>query len=218
VTSTLAAECIARKRRLVYTSGVFGYGDCGDRWIDEETPFNPSPLGVGHASEITRLRELKAKQGLDFVVVNAGFVIGAGGLFKSSFYDQAKQSRLRVIGSGANYWSCVQIDDLAAAFGAALERAPAAGEYNAVDDAPLTLRELVDEVTDAMKIGRVGHIPAWILGLIIGRPLVKSLVTSFRVRNTRAREELRWTPKFTRVKDALPSAIAGLSLATAGAS
>jgi len=40
MTGALAAECLARKRRLIYTSGVFSYGDCGERWVDEETPFN----------------------------------------------------------------------------------------------------------------------------------------------------------------------------------
>jgi nucleoside-diphosphate-sugar epimerase len=210
MTATLAAECIARKRRLIYTSGVFSYGDCGDRWITEETPFNPSPLGVGHVSEITKLRELKATKGLDFVVVSAGFVIGPGGLFKTSFYDQAKQRRLRVIGAGTNYWSCVQLDDLAVAYAAALERAPSGGEYNIVDDTPLTLRDFVDEITGAMKLKRVGHIPAWILGLLIGGPLVRSLVASFRVRNTKARAELDWTPRFKHTRDALPSAIAAL--------
>ncbi len=64
--------------------------------------------GAGHASQIMKLRELRTKQRLDFVVVSAGFVVGAGGLFKTSFYDQPKRSRLRVI------------------------------DYNIVDDEPLT--------------------------------------------------------------------------------
>jgi nucleoside-diphosphate-sugar epimerase len=211
MTAALAAECIARKRRLVYTSGVFSYGDCGDTWVTEDTPFNPSPLGVGHANEIAALRELAARQGLDYVVVSAGFVVGPGGLFKTSFYDQAKERRLRVIGAGSNYWSCVQVDDLGAAFAAALERAPSGAEYNVVDDHPLTLRELVDEVTKAMKMDRVGRVPAWLIGLIIGGPLVQSLVTSFRVRNAKARAELGWAPRFSHVREALPSAIDGLA-------
>jgi hypothetical protein len=82
-----------------------------ERASRERTPFNPSPLGVGHASEITVLRELKAARRFDYVVVSAGFVIGSGELFKTSFCDQAKQSRLRVIGPGTNYWSCVQVDE-----------------------------------------------------------------------------------------------------------
>ncbi len=210
MTEALAAECITTKRRLVYTSGVFSYGDCGDEWVTEATPFNPSPLGVGHASEILRLRELRATKGLDFVVVSAGFVIGAGGLFKTAFYNQAKQSRLRVIGSGKNYWSCVHIDDLARAFAAALERAVPGAEYNIVDDEPLTLAVLVNEVTAAMKLKPVGHIPSWLLGLIIGGPLVKSLVASFRVNNSKARTELGWSPRFPCVHDAVQAAVDNL--------
>jgi nucleoside-diphosphate-sugar epimerase len=210
MTGALAEQCIAHKRRLVYASGVFAYGDCGDQWVTEATPFNPSPLGVGHAQEVTKLRELRKQQALDFVVVSAGFVIGPGGLFKTSFYDQVKQSRLRVVGSGANFWSCVQVDDLAAVFAAALERAESGAEYNAVDDEPLTLRELADEVTTAMNVAHVGNIPAWLLGLIIGGPLVKSLVTSFRVRNGKTRSELGWVPRYPRVRDALSPAVEGL--------
>jgi hypothetical protein len=62
-----------------------------------------------------------------------------------------------------------------------------------------------------MKISRVGHVPAWLIGLIIGGPLVQSLVASFRVRNAKARAELGWAPRFPHVRDALPSAIAGLA-------
>jgi hypothetical protein len=80
----------------------------------------------------------------------------------------------------------------------------------------LTLRELVDEVTAAMSLARVGHVPAWLLGFVIGGPLVESLVASLRVPNTKAREELGWAPRFTRVKDALPSAIAALDEAARG--
>jgi nucleoside-diphosphate-sugar epimerase len=209
-TETLAKKCVEKQRRFIYTSGVFVYGDCGDQWVTESSPFKPSPLGAGHAEEIQKLRALRKESGLDFVVVSAGFVVGPGGLFKTSFFDQVKQKRLRVIGSGKNYWSCVEVSDAASMFAAALERAPPGSEYNAVDDTPLTLRELVDEVTAAMKTPRVGNVPAWLLGLIIGGPLVQSLVTSFRIRNDKARSELGWAPRFSSVRDALPSAIAGL--------
>lgn len=124
------------------------------------------------------------------------------------------QNRLRVIGSGKNYWSCVQVDDLAAAFAAALERAPAGSEYNVVDDEPLLLRDLVDEVTGAMGMNRVGNIPSWLIGLIIGGPLVQSLVASFRVLNTKARRELEWVPRFPRAREAIRAAIDGLRRAS----
>jgi nucleoside-diphosphate-sugar epimerase len=138
------------------------------------------------------------------VVVAPGFVHGPGGLFKSAFWDQARRGRLRCIGDGHSYGSCVHIDDLANGYCAARERAPADGEYNLVDDAPLRLREFVDLVTDAMQSKRVGTIPPAIMGLIIGKPLVQSLVTSCRVANTEARDHLAWIPAYRAVSDRLP--------------
>jgi nucleoside-diphosphate-sugar epimerase len=120
MTTTLAEACAAAGRRFVYTSGTFNYGDCGDSWITESTLFNPSPLGETHAREVTSLREMSARGLLDLVVVAPGFVLGPGGYFKEALYDQAKKNRLRVIGSGKNYWSCIEVDDLARAFVAAL--------------------------------------------------------------------------------------------------
>jgi dihydroflavonol-4-reductase len=210
MTGALADACQASGKRFVYTSGVFNYGDCGDGWITEATPFNPSPLGAGHAAEVTALRGRHRDHGLDVVVVSPGFVSGPGGLFKKSFYDQAMSGRLRVIGSGANYWSCIHVTDLAAAYVAALDRAPAGAEYNIVDDEPLTLRALVDAVTSAMDTKRVGHISPALMGLLIGGPLVRSLVTSFRVSNHQARQQLGWSPGFPTVTDSLPSTLAEL--------
>jgi len=210
MTNTLATECLALHKRFVYTSGTFNYGNCGDAWIDESTPFNPSPLGKTHANEVAALREARAVKSLDLVVVAPGFVLGPGGYFKEALYDQAKKNRLRVVGSGTNYWSCIHVDDLAAAFAAALERAPWGGEYNVVDDSPLTLRALVDAVTTAMSQKRVGNIPPFLMNLLVGKPLVQSMVSSFRVRNQKAREELGWAPKFPTAADALPSTLASL--------
>ncbi len=123
----------------MYTSGYFAYGDRGDAYVDTRTAFQPSPLGTGHAREVTELRRAAA-DGLDVVVVAPGFVYGPGGLFKSAFFDQADRGRLRCIGAGRNFWSCVHVEDLAARYVAALEHAPSGGEYNLVDDEPLRLR------------------------------------------------------------------------------
>jgi nucleoside-diphosphate-sugar epimerase len=196
MTTALADACQAGGKRLVYTSGCFNYGDHGDGWIDEETPFTPSPLGVGHAALVTALRERHRTAGLDVVVISPGFVYGPGGMFRSAFFDQARQKRLRCIGAGRNFWSPVHRDDLARAYVAALRAAPAGREYNVVDDEPLRLRALVDAVTDGMGQRRVGTVPPFLMGLLIGRPLVDSLVTSFRIRNLRARDELDWSPAY----------------------
>ncbi|MEO5876346.1 MAG: NAD-dependent epimerase/dehydratase family protein [Streptosporangiaceae bacterium] len=208
-TETLASACAEWGRRLLYTSGCFGYGDHGDSWINEQTPLNPSPLGVSHARQVEYLRG-RRQAGLDAVILHLGFVYGPGGNFADVFYDQARRNRLRCIGKGAGYWSCVHADDVGAAFVAALERAPAGSEYNIVDDTPLRLREFVDALTDAMARPRVGRLPTWLARLVVGEPAIASLTTSYRVGNEAARTELGWVPRFPSVHQGLPQVVTEL--------
>ena len=210
MTAALADACRRGGKRLVYTSGCFDYGDHGFEWITEDTPYAPSPLGVGHVAQVTALRTMHALSGLDVVVVAPGFVYGPGGLFRTAFYDQARAGRLRVVGPGSNWWSCVHVDDLARAYAVALRLAPPGATDNVVDDAPLTLRRLVDQLTDALGRKRVGTLPVALAGLLLGRPLVESLVTSFRIRNDRARNELGWAPAYPAFADGLAPTLAAL--------
>lgn len=216
MTGTLASACLAGGRRLVYTAGCFDYGDHGDEWIDETTPLTPSPLGRGKVSEVLELRRLH-QLGLDVVVISPGFVYGPGGTFKKAFYDQARKGRLRCIGEGANYWSCVHVDDLAASYVAALRRAAPGEELNVVDDAPLRLRELVDRIAAAMGRPRAGRLPPALARLAVGRAPVASLLTSYRVRNAMARERLGWAPRYPTVATGLAPSLAALDGARVGA-
>lgn len=195
MTLALAEACLQYSKRLLYTSGCFNYGDHGAAWIDERTPATPSPLGEGHARVVDRLLALHRTRGLDAVVLSPGFVYGAGGLFKTSFYDTLRKGQLRVFGRGENYWSPVQVDDLAHAFALALERGRAGQVYNIVDDAPVPLRTLVNSLTEAQGVKSVGSIPPWLIGLLLGPPLVNSLTSSFRVRNEKAKQALGWQPQ-----------------------
>ena len=112
MTTALARACLDQGRRLLYTGGCFDWGDHGEEWITEDTALDPSPMGEGHAREARLLQRMHAEQGLDVVRLNPGFVYGPGGLLRSAFVDQARKRRLRCIGNGPNWWSCVHVDDL----------------------------------------------------------------------------------------------------------
>jgi nucleoside-diphosphate-sugar epimerase len=207
MTGSLADACVEHGRRLIYTGGCFDWGDHGENWIDESTPLTPSPMGVGHARQATYLDGRYRADGLDVVRLSPGFVYGPGGLFASAFVDQARKGRLRCIGRGTNWWSCVHVDDLAAAYLAALIHAESGAAYAVVDDEPLRLRELTDLTTDALGQRRVGTAPAALISLILGRTLVSSLVTSFRIRGARIREDLGWHPIRPRFRDAVTATV-----------
>ena len=196
MTSALAEACLEHAKALIYTNGCFGYGDHGDEWITEETPLSPSPMGLGHAAMVRHLDDLSAKKNLKVIILTAGFVYGPGGLFKSSFYDTLTKNQLRVFGAGQNYWSTVHVDDLAQSFTKALSSNAYGENFNIVDDEPIRLRELVDALTEAAGRKRVGSIPPWLIGLMIGKPVVASLTTSFRVSNEKAKSDLGWQPRY----------------------
>ena len=201
MTRTLADACVTQGKRLIYTGGCFDWGDHGEDWVDEDTPLTPSPMGEGHARQAADLDRRHAQEGLDVVRLSPGFVYGPGGLFASAFVDQARQGRLRCIGSGTNWWSCVHVDDLASAYGLALTEAGPGSSYAVVDDEPLRLRELTDLTTRALDRPDVGTAPPWLISLLLGRTLVSSLTTSFRIRGDRIRNDLGWTPARPRFRD-----------------
>ena len=196
MTSALAEACLKHDKLLIYTNGCFGYGDHSDKWITEETPLNPSPMGLGHAAMVRHSNDLHAQRGLKVIILTAGFVYGPGGLFKASFYDTLTKNQLRVFGAGQNFWSTVHVDDLAQSFVQALESGAYGENFNVVDDEPIRLRELVDALTEAADHKPVGSIPPWLIGLMIGGPVVASLTTSFRVSNKKAKTVLGWEPRY----------------------
>ena len=105
----------------------------------------------------------------------------------------------------------MHVDDLGRAYAAALTGARPGSYYAVADSDPIRLRDLTDVVTDAMKLPRVGSGPAWLVGLFIGRPLVASLVTSFRVDARRVREELGWQPGHPSFRESGPAAVSALA-------
>ncbi len=207
MTRTLSQACLQYDKKFIYTSGCFNYGDCGDEWITEETPLHPSPLGEAHTQMTKLLLSLYREKHLRVIILSPGFVYGPGGLFKQSFYDTLLKGQLRVFGTGKNYWSSIYVNDFAQVYALAIESEAYGETYNAVDDQPLPLREMVDIFTDAMGKKRVGTMAPWLLKLIIGGPLVDSLVTSFRIKNEKVKRELGWQPQYSSFKDGIPEVL-----------
>ncbi len=210
MTEALADACVRHGRRLLYTGGCFDWGDHGEEWIDEQTPLNPSALGVGHARQARYLDMRYSKDGLDLVRLSPGFVYGPGGLFASAFVQQARRGRLRCLGAGRNWWSCVHVDDLGTAYTCALTKATSGAAFAVVDDEPLRLRELTDLTTDALDLPRVGKLPAPAARLVLGRTMASSLLSSFRIDGHRVRTELGWVPRRPRFRDAVSDVVAGI--------
>jgi len=187
MTSALADACLRHGTRLVYTGSCFEWGDHGEDLIDEDTPMTPSPLGVGQARQSRELERRHREEGLDVVQLIPGFVYGPGGVFAAAFVEPARRGQLGCFGHGSNWWSCVHLDDLAAAYVAAITRAAPGTTYAVTDGEPLRLRDLTDLTTDALGLPRTGTVAPQLVGDLIGHTLVASMVTSFRIHGARIR-------------------------------
>jgi nucleoside-diphosphate-sugar epimerase len=206
MTGVLAAGCLKHRRRFVYTSGGLNYMGQGDAWFDESAPVRPCLLARGHAEMVAELERQQRSDGLDVIFVSPGLVYGAGGMFVSTL-EMVRRGRYRVMGDGANYWSLIHVDDLAALYALAVERSKPGENYFAGDDLPLRRREMIDRLADALGVGRAGWIPCWLTGLLYGSALVEAVQVSMRLRNDKAKRELGWTLRYPTFDEGLPAVL-----------
>lgn len=186
---------------FVYPSVVFVYPDSGAEWIDAERT-RPDP------PEITRSTLVAEEEVARFTAGGGrGIVLRMGGFYGPSapttreLVETARRYRVAmVIGPAAAYQAAIWVDDAASAVVLAMERAPA-GVYDAVDDEPLTRREMARAIGVAAGRRWLVRLP-WTVARHLGRGGAATLGRSQRVSNRRLREVAGWAP-------AVPDARAG---------
>src|SRR5829696_6227475 len=102
-----AAGSAPAARFVVYTSGVWVYGDTGTRSADEGMPTNPPAMPKPRAE--TEQRVLAANAGkLRTLVLRPGCVYGGSGSLTAMWFDSAaKSGAARVVGDGSQRWAMV---------------------------------------------------------------------------------------------------------------
>ena len=148
-----AARSARAPRLLVYTSGVWVYGDTGGRRVDESTVPTPHPY-VARRVEHERV-VLEASAGdLRTVVIRPGCVYGGTGSLTASWFESArKEGATRIVGDGENRWSLVHRDDLARVYVLAAESGCRGEVFNATDRSRATVRECAQAASRAAGQG-----------------------------------------------------------------
>ena len=191
---------------FVHTSGtsIVGYPDEGeerDGVYDEDTPFTPSPGRVERVRINDEIIEA-ARRGIHTVILCPCLIYGEGlGVNKDSMQvpwllDVARKFGVaKHIGSGGNIWSNVHIQDLAALYLLAMEKAPPGSFYfaengaNAMHEvcAAINVMMGVDGLPQSMSIEEASA--EWGEG-----PAHHTMGSNSRVFAKRAREDLGWMP------------------------
>ena len=191
---------------FVHTSGSSIVGDMaggerGEKVYEDDTPVRPLPGKVARVA-IDRLVLDSAQNGVRAAIVCPTMIYGRGhGVHAESvqvprLIALARKHGAGVhVGRGENIWSNVHIDDLVPLYLGALEKAPAGAFYYA-ENGENSYREIAAAISRMLGFGgRTRAMPMDEAVAEFGETAAQfSYGSNSRVRATRARRELGWTP------------------------
>ena len=167
-------------------SVVMAYPDGGDQWLDETTHIDSSPArrAIAHPVAIMESmmylfqRQLKP---IRWSILKGGLFVGEG-TGQDRLLARLRAGQEVVPGDGQNFVSLVNVEDTAAAYVAALERAESESVFNICDE-PVRYGDYVDRLAEMIHAPRAR------------RDSSKPCPPSWRCTNQHALRELGWTPK-----------------------
>ncbi len=199
--------------KFIFSSTVVT-GDAHGELLTEERSL-PVETPYGRAKQEGERMVLES--GLPAVVIRPSHVYGPGGWYSEELVPRLRQpGRFAVIGSGANLWDVVHVEDVATAILLAVAAEAASGRvYHVADDEPITYYEFMALTASELGVGRPRRIPAPVARLVAGRNAVDAVVRSARTSNARIKSELGWEPRFPTAREGVPDAVARLLAASA---
>jgi len=135
---------------VIYTSGVWIYGDTGGKTVDESTPLAPPPFAVPRAEVEALVLGAKGRA----LVVRPGCVYGGAGSLTAPWFESATKERVaRFVGTGQQRWAMVHVADLAELYLRAAESNLHGEVLNAVDASTSSVQECAQAASRAAGAG-----------------------------------------------------------------
>jgi uncharacterized protein (TIGR01777 family) len=183
----LLAETLAtleRKPRVLVSASAIGcYGDRGDSWLTEKEP--PADDFLGRLSvEWEASAGPAAQAGIRVVHPRTGIVLSPSGGALAKMLPPFRLGLGGVLGSGAQFFSWIALDDVVGAIGHLLERGDLAGPVNVVAPVPVTNAEFTKTLGRVLGRPTVLPVPAVALRLALGE-MADAVLASARVRPER---------------------------------
>ncbi len=186
---------------FISASAIGIYGDCGDEWMDETHSSTSDFLGetcTQWEASANKFSEI----GIRVVILRIGIVLAKDG---GALPQMAQPIKLLVgspLGSGKQFMSWIQIDDLCSAFLKAVEDEKMIGVYNAVAPVPVTNKEFVKALAKVLNRPFLPiRVPGFVLKLILGEK-AKIVLDGQRVSAKKIRDA-GFRFQFEKVEDAL---------------
>jgi nucleoside-diphosphate-sugar epimerase len=135
-----------------------------------------------------------------------GKIYGNGGLFRFQ-YNMMERGRSKIIGKGDNCIPNIHAADAASAIIKAIERLPIGEKFIIADDTPVTQKDFNNLMAELMGKKPPGHIPAFLIKMILGKDFYEIIRMNCVVTNAKAKKMLGWKPAFPSYKEGLEATI-----------
>jgi len=184
------AQRAGQVRTLIYTSGVWVYGDTA--MADESTALNPPPLVAARPAVERRVLTAERVNG---VVIRPGVVYGGRGGIPGAWFAGAESGALQLVGDGGNRWAMVHVEDLADLYLRAGEQAVGGEVFNAADHSTSSVGELVAAVVAATGYrDQIRQLPLATARELMGE-FAGGLALDQRIDASKAARLLGWQPR-----------------------
>ncbi|MEU6424814.1 NAD-dependent epimerase/dehydratase family protein [Microbispora sp. NPDC046973] len=177
---------------FVYTSTGLVYPDRKGATVDEDHPVAPETSPQPY--KVLGERQVLAAGHVAGTVIRAALVYGRGGsgLLQGLIAAGRQNGMVPYIGDGANEWSSVHVDDLAALYVAALERREPGVVVNAASAKRTPIRGIAEAVAGLTGARAVSLTPEQAVAAM--GPAVGVLTRSSPMDASRARRLYGWNP------------------------
>lgn len=136
----LVETVAGRALRLIYTGGVWLYGETGPEIRDENAPFDPI---ASFAWMVETARWLRSCSNVSLAVLHPGLVYDSAG---NGALARFLEPQPEILGCDRIRWSLVHVDDLARAYLCLAETPAAIGDFIAVSQPGVPVGEIVREI------------------------------------------------------------------------
>jgi nucleoside-diphosphate-sugar epimerase len=135
-----------------------------------------------------------------------GKIYGNGGLFRL-MYNMIERGRSKIVGKGDNCIPNIHARDAASAITKAIEKLPIGEKIIIADDSPVTQKDFTFYMARLMNKKEPGHIPAFIIRIVLGKDFYEIIRLNCKVTNAKAKRLLDWKPEYPSYKEGLEATI-----------
>lgn len=191
-------------RRVVYISTTGVYGDCGQRWIDEDEPLNPKSDRARRRLDAEQALQRAPAGLLDAVILRVPGIYGPGRLPIARL-----RKALPVVDEpDAPRWTNrIHSEDLADAALAAMHRGLPGRAYNISDGHPSTMSDYFTRCARLLKLPEPRRITMAEAEAELSPQMLSFVSESRRISNRRMIEELGYRPRYQDLQGGLPSCL-----------